>query len=668
MNMENEIIQLNELVQIEDDLTLLCTVIDWLRPEDASMIEGVEQKINQFATAMDAQPEQAALIRTRIQKFIINLRFLPLYSDTGILPRQRFASELRHRIYDKLLPAPPVVFSAKNLIDYVFSEPQDPQWVAALPDAAWMQLYHTFFPLGESNKVELHLQDEALYALEMLSIYLAAEEMEEELLRLDPSIADHDSNFVAQEREISDFIAAYRSQLHPTAESRAADSSHAHVMLQQCSEQVKKFRQLALHKGSDLRLTYLLERLEQILARINELLGILEAVDRAELETKSLALFRKLVAEQQKEHSVSSLLRQTSYLFAKSVTNHASETGEHYVTENRQQYLQMLGRGLGAGVFIALMALIKIGITSTNLSMGWATLWISLNYGLGFVIIHLFHFTVATKQPAMTAAYIAKQLEHANNGMANEQDLARLIVNVGRSQFVAIGGNVLAALPVALLIGFSVSALTGNGIMKDDKAVELMAGQNPFTSPALFYAAIAGVWLFVSGLVAGYYDNRSAYLELPARIRSHPLVKRMLSPAQRDGLANYLGANFGALVGNFFFGVMLGVTGYVGYLLHLPLDIRHVAFSVSNVGYAVTVLQPGLWIVAEFVVFALMIGVVNLTVSFALALYVAMRSRRIRLGSIRDIAGAYWQEVRQQPRAVILPPATEPDVPQQAQP
>jgi site-specific recombinase len=39
--------------------------------------------------------------------------------------------------------------------------------------------------------------------------------------------------------------------------------------------------------------------------------------------------------------------------------------------------------------------------------------------------------------------------------------------------------------------------------MKPDKASELMQGQNAFASLALFYAAIAGIWLFAAGLVAG---------------------------------------------------------------------------------------------------------------------------------------------------------------------
>ncbi len=660
---------LDELAQLDDNLALIQNVFRWLRPDDVTQIDTVAEKVQHLTQAMTSNPEQASLIREKVHTFLVDMRFLPLYSDTGILPRRAFTSEFWRRVYNKLLPEPPVIFSAKSLMEQVFNKPDDPVWVQAVSDETWIQLYRIFIPNEPDNNIELHLIDEALYALEMLSIWLAAEEMRDELLRLDPSIVDHDSIFIAQEREISQFVAAYRSRLNPLVEDKEADASHAWVILQQCAEQIKAFRQLALHKGSDLKLTYLLERIEQNFIRIQDLLDVLDTEDEVTFKTKWVALFRQLVVAQKNERDIVSLIRQTSYLLAKSVTNHASKTGEHYITEDRHGYVDMLKRGLGAGIFIAFMALIKIQIEAMDLPLEWYTFWVSLNYGLGFVIIHMFHFTVATKQPAMTAAYIAKKLEHAHNGMADQKELAKLIVNTGRSQFAAIMGNIGAALPVALLLGLVLNAFLGSDVIGVDKAATLMREQNALTSLALFYAAIAGVWLFVSGLVAGYFDNRCLYLDLPGRIRQHPLLQRFMSPKLRNNLADYISEHYGALYGNFFFGVMLGVTSYFGYLFSLPLDIRHVAFSVSNVGFASTVTWPNIWVFLEFVFFALLIGVVNLSVSFFFALSVALRSRGIRLGGIRSIIRACWQEMRYRPWELVLPPLTRSDSNQQhAQP
>jgi site-specific recombinase len=91
----------------------------------------------------------------------------------------------------------------------------------------------------------------------------------------------------------------------------------------------------------------------------------------------------------------------------------------------------MLRSGAGAGLIIAVMAWIKIQIEAMGLGEGATTLWVSLNYGLGFVLIHILHFTVATKQPAMTAARLAAAIEESEKGTANPAKLADLLVQVG---------------------------------------------------------------------------------------------------------------------------------------------------------------------------------------------------------------------------------------------
>ena len=52
----------------------------------------------------------------------------------------------------------------------------------------------------------------------------------------------------------------------------------------------------------------------------------------------------------------------------------------------------------------------------------------------------------------------------------------------------------------------------------------------------------------------------------------------------------------------------------------------------------------------------LMIGVVNLVVSFLLALNVAMRARQVRAARLWDIGGAFLSEVRSRPGLLFFPP------------
>src|SRR5690606_18594300 len=124
----------------------------------------------------------------------------------------------------------------------------------------------------------------------------------------------------------------------------------------------------------------------------------------------------------------------------------------------------------------------------------------SLNYATGFVIIYLLHFTIATKQPAMTAQTIAAQL--ASGRPADVDAVALLISRVARTQFIAVLGNVLLAMPVALAVTMLVVWLGADA--PAHKSAQLVADLHPLDSPAIFHAAIAGVWLFCAGIVSGY--------------------------------------------------------------------------------------------------------------------------------------------------------------------
>ncbi|WP_018872399.1 site-specific recombinase [Thioalkalivibrio sp. ALJ16] len=636
-------------------------IVDWLRPDDARNVAPVIARIEALVLALDEQPDLRDRLRQRLEHGLEDARHLTLYTGIGLFSRKGFFREAAELLYERINPRPMDREDLKDILYHVFHDPRDAIWVAHLPDDAWSRLLQALGCLSDEHPGVLHrARAEALYALEMLSIWIAAEELEPELLRLDPTIAERNSAFVAQEREISAYVRDYRRALEEPEHTRM-DDRHARVLLEQCSEQIERLRRRAITHGSSLSLTHLLERLNQTLARIHKLLDLLEPESGESPRGAAVGVFRELVTASARSHGVRALWQDNIKLVSRSITQHVSDTGEHYITQSRSEYLQMLRSGAGAGLIIAVMALIKIQIEGLGLSEGWNTLWVSLNYGLGFVLIHILHFTVATKQPAMTAARLAAAIEESERGTADPRKMADLLMRVGRSQFAAVLGNVGVALPTAILIGLATTSLFGASVLSGGEVDYLLDGLRPIMGLALMFAAIAGVWLFVSGLIAGFFDNRCAYLDLPGRLREHPLLRRILPTAARHRLADWIGYNYGALMGNFLFGVLLGVTGYVGYLLNLPLDIQHVAFASANLGYVTASEAPGLAGFGLFLAFVLMIGAVNLWVSFGLALYVALRARGVRIGAFGRVLRAYGRHLRERPREFLFPPrpATE---------
>ncbi|HZV66770.1 MAG TPA: recombinase, partial [Telluria sp.] len=173
--------------------------------------------------------------------------------------------------------------------------------------------------------------------------------------------------------------------------------------------------------------------------------------------------------------------------------------------------------------------------------------------------------------------------------------------------------------------------LAGHHLVTPDKALHLLHDIDPIHSPALFYAAIAGVCLFVAGLISGYYDNKALYTRMAQRVYQLRGLGRVIGAERLRRLSVYVEDNLGGLMGNFFFGILLGTMGTLGYLLGLPLDIRHVTFSAANFATAVVGLNHDLsWQLAVTSIAGfLAIGAVNLLVSFGLALWVALRARKI---------------------------------------
>ena len=108
-------------------------------------------------------------------------------------------------------------------------------------------------------------------------------------------------------------------------------------------------------------------------------------------------------------------------------------------------------------------------------------------------------------------------------------------------------------------------------------------------------------------------------------------------------------------MGNLCFGMLLGLTGVIGYLTGLPLDIRHVAFSSANVGYIAVSGDFGWALLTQSIVFVLLIGLVNLIVSFALTLWIALRSLNTEVDNWCDIWICVWKTLKQRPLSLFLP-------------
>lgn len=645
---------------------LLILLIDRLRPASSRDLEDIHHRLSRLIETLRSSPSRRQVLHDYVLSLLSRYHQVSLYADSGILGNEAFSAAIRQRIGWRLLPPLRQTTQLHDLFNLCFHQSSDVRWIENISDTDWQALFHMLSKVNGSAQFFNETRSRILSAIMIVSYRITSIGIEPELIRAHPAINEFKSPFLAQNREVTEYVDSFKRRLYADAEQLDslpdADERPALVMLDQCREILTKIKKNTRKQGVSLSLSNLLIRLEQCLNRI-ELLFHLLSSDISTAQTALANLLRMLARAQREQTSVRALISINTELMAQQVTENASRTGDHYVTTDRRGYWNMYRSAAGAGAIIACMATLKNLSGRLVLAPFARALVSSMNYSLGFMLIHVLHFTVATKQPAMTAATLAAAVQrNASNRQAQIAELAEITINIMRTQFIAILGNISIAMPIALLITWLISTQTGTPLMTPYKAEALLHDINPFISLAIPHAAIAGVWLFISGLIAGYYDNLAVYHQVGARLKQHARLQRLLGQPRLDRVAGYIERNLGALAGNFWFGIMLGSTATLGYILGLPLDIRHIAFASANfvqglynLGYT-----PELGLVLVSFLGVLLIGMTNLMVSFGLALFVALRARRVQYAQWRPLLKLLFGHFLTRPADFIWPPKNPP--------
>jgi site-specific recombinase len=607
---------------------------------------------NDAVAELRADPALRDAFAARLGAVLSTRRHRFLYADTGVLEPLSFARTLRSRLGARLLPHVADPGLLRDLFAALFAADADIARVHAVPAATWAEWIALVLESPAFAEGAAQAARECDAAMAMLAARVAGLCVDPDRVRYDHAVRG------AQAANEAEALALPAAVCEWVAGAAAGSPKELLRRLAAAEDAVATLRSAAPTHGTSMALTHALHAAQQALGRLRALVLVRAATDAGDRAARVAALFLALVAAQRTEQSLRQVFAHVADDIAHQVTEHASAAGEHYVTDDRPQWWGMLRAAAGAGVVVGAMALLKVCITRAHLAPLWETLGICLNYGLGFVLIHLLHFTVATKQPAMTATLLAARLGEEEATPAGAARLADLVVRTVRTQVVAIVGNVVLAVPTAVALWLAWHAAAGASPVPDAKAAHMLAELHPWASWALLHAAVAGVCLFLAGVISGYYDNLCVFGRIGERLAVHPLARRLLTPARAARLGGYVEHNLGALLGNLAFGFMLGGVGFLGFLTGLPIDIRHVAFASANCAYALMTLQgsasaPAAWFAVAGVV---LVGTVNVAVSYGLAFATAFRARRVRYDRAGLVIRLVLRRLVRRPHDFVWPP------------
>ncbi len=618
----------------------LVMLVDVIRPPK-NQLELASKNLKKFIGFLQSHPQEKEEIKNYLQKFVGSRQLVQLFTDSGIQTSKGFFTEAINRINTWFLPRSYGDSDHTATFNDVFHKRWDHKWVQAISQEDWFQLFQEL-DLKELSKLnpEERMITQLLNSVLVLSQRLAALGLEPEILSKLPELEEFDSPFMVQNKDIFDYLDQYQHKEDFDRTNDNPDYKQILVMLNQCQDYSQLIRKNKRKYGADLYLTFLLYRINQTIARLRNLLKMaVDTPDEIPFESE-IGLLKTLVRTENKKNSLSEHFDNNVRILAFQITEHAGKTGEHYITNSTKEWWKMLLSSMGGGLIVGFLTIFKVFIYYMKLPPFGEAFMYSMNYSLGFIGIHVTHSTLATKQPAMTASKLAAALDDSNKPKSEGiENLAEVIVRISRSQFIAFVGNVMIAFPVAFIVAYTYFYFTGSQVAESEKAFKLIDELHPFESYAIFHAGIAGVFLFLSGLISGYYDNKSIYNKIPQRLQRHPFLNAVLGKERNKRFSAYIDQNLGSLAGNFFLGIFLGSTGTLGFILGLPLDIRHITFASGNFGLAFVSVgdQLNQYQIGMAILGIVCIGLMNFLVSFSLAIFVAIKSRNVTFRQRKEL-------------------------------
>ncbi len=589
------------------------------------------QQLRTLLDTLKAEPHLRQRFTATLASVLRDTTAVALFAESGMPNDRGLASETMDRAARRILPRPPDDEDLDRFVSRIFRTKRDCAWIEDAPVAMFEEfadvLGDIWGPLCESME-----DANALLCTRVSALGLSADLRERSDIML-----VRDSPF-------------FRLPLSPLDQLQ--------MVIAECRGQLDAIRKRLETTGVSVDVVYCIDAIRRMLQRIDRMHPFLDPhTSSADRIKYARGMLSALTHGRLEDESLRQLARQNLGLLARKIIERVGHTGEHYVTSGRRDYFRMLGSAAGGGALTAFTVVMKVWSKTWHLAPFLEGLVNAGNYAGSFIIMQLLGFTLATKQPSMTAAALAQTIKEAK-GEHRMDELVTLIKRISRSQFAAAVGNVTAVIPVVIALDFLSVLTSGDHFLSADKANATIASFHPFKSGTIIFAALTGVLLWVSSLGAGWLENWVTYRRLPEAIRHHRL-KKVFGQERMNRVAKFITDHSAGIGGNVTLGFLLAMTPVFGMFFGLPLDVRHITLSTGSLTFSVMSLGGHSLTLAPIVGIAI-IGMCNFGVSFALALTVALRAREVTTRERVNLAVSVLREFLRRPHHFFYPPKDPP--------
>lgn len=638
--------------ELADRHVWLIKLFEWIRGDKTSTQAAVA-RVQVFIEAVQNQPELQARLQAWWETLIQTVDITPLLADFGFAPRTAFVSELAERLRRKLLPGTPETQDASELFPLVVPTRFDAQWMSALeePQIAQLTALLSANPARDTRRWHYSLMDAITYCTAQIRATGFAPELRLRMNRASPQARA----FHALPADVQELRTVFFQPVRD-AEALQAAVQQYRARLDACRQAINSIYAHLEENGISVGMVFRLRQLRARMLRDRELLDSLLSPKPA---MAALKLLVRRVATAQESKSIGALISANSTLLSAKMAERSAETGEHYITRNRADYREMLGKAMGGGAVTALTTLLKFMVVGIGLSAFWSGFWASIAYAASFVLIQLLHLTLATKQPAMTAPAMAAKLKNIDSDESTTtlEDFVDEVTHLVRSQVAAVLGNVFMVVPAVLLVNAVIALALGHPMISNANAQHVLESLT-LLGPTLLWAAFTGVVLFASSMIAGWVENWFVLHHMGSAMQHNPRFTAVLGNERATRWSAFMREHISGFASNISLGFMLGLipafTGFFG----MELELRHVTLSTGQLAAAGASLgldafrHAALWWSMASIP---LIGALNLGVSFYFAFRLALQAHNVSKLDRARIRSAIWSRWRSHPLSFFIP-------------
>ncbi len=537
-----------------------------------------------------------------------------MFTDVGMSVNTSFVQEFIRRLEDKVLPQSALTENLSSLLLEVFPNEEE----SILFDCIDAEVFE--------GLLELFDKDEALIKNFKQNIYLSLYVLSTQLL----------ANAFTVHREIEGTIGESKTWpeaklqelfSHKTLESVQPLLGELFALIDLCENLRQKNYDLIQVRGIKVEFVFLLESQRRRIERIHALITLL---DDTKPRAVSVRLFiSNLILNIHHQKSLRSFFTENLNLLTQRIVRRNSDVGEHYVTFNWEEFKKMYRSAVGGGAVTSVTVFIKFLLSSFGMAGFIKGIFDSLNYASSFVCIQSFGWTLATKQPSATAPYLAQSLKQSIT------ESRKAMIAILRTQFIAVLGNLTLVFPICFLVSWTLHYFA-HPLMNDEHAIEIFQSSN-FFGPTALYAAFTGVLLFLSSLIAGWVDNWFVIHKMSDRISHHQKLLRYLGKERTKKFSEILRKNANPYAASISLGFLLGLAPQYLKFMGLPLEARHITLQTGTFATSlpIVLMQGFEWFdLINALLGLFLIGILNISVSFSLALVLAALSSKVRVSHL----------------------------------